>query len=238
MLAGEMREYEPGKSTGPTSANGKDKSSRNAVKHGLRSAKFLILSSESAADFEAMLGQWVDRYLPRDDFEYELVERAVQKRWILRRADRRLLEADPEAANDGNEDSNTWDEAQHKRFHLMQRYQSHARRDYAQAKAELDKTLGDPNDRVLKQEITRGRRLDNDIKQLDLERRKKEIAEQARPISGAGPGLESKPAERLWLQSGTRRVLSISEAAEKSQTQAGQAEHTGFRRTNGSSARR
>jgi hypothetical protein len=197
MLAGEMREYKPGKSTGPTSPEGKSNSSRNAMKHGFRAARFLILPSECPEDFEAMRRQWMDRYKPKDDFECELVERAVEKRWVLRRSDGRLVEADPEV-KDGIEDSSKWEEAQNKRFHLMQRNQGHARKDFVQAKAELDNTLGNPDDRNDRQEVTRGRRLDNDRKEIELEEKKEERAtEKAQPKATASV---QKPAAKKGAQ--------------------------------------
>ena len=75
------------KSTGPKTAEGKDRSRFNAVKHGV-TAKTLVLPGEDAEALRVRLDAWTEDLQPRDDVEQYLVERAVQVSWQLDRADR------------------------------------------------------------------------------------------------------------------------------------------------------
>lgn len=75
------------KSTGPRTASGKARSSRNATRHGLLSQR-MLLDGESEAEFKA-LRQGMRRSLrPVGEFEEELVERMVTATWRKRRGDR------------------------------------------------------------------------------------------------------------------------------------------------------
>ena len=75
------------KSTGPRTAEGKDRSRFNAVKHGL-TAKNLVLPGEDAEALQHRLDAWSEALLPQDDLEQYLVERAVRISWQIDRADR------------------------------------------------------------------------------------------------------------------------------------------------------
>ena len=72
------------KSTGPKSAEGKAKSSLNALKHGLR-AEQLILPNEDPQVFQATVDDWIDALQPADAAESALVERAAMADWRLKR---------------------------------------------------------------------------------------------------------------------------------------------------------
>ena len=61
------------KSTGPRSAEGKDASRRNALKHGL-AAEALILPDEEADALSGRVAAWLPALDPRDDREIWLVE--------------------------------------------------------------------------------------------------------------------------------------------------------------------
>jgi len=76
-------------STGPRTAAGKQKSSRNALKNGIFS-KFLILKSESRADFGALRRGLLNDLQPEGTLETALVESLVMILW--RKA--RLLRAE------------------------------------------------------------------------------------------------------------------------------------------------
>ena len=72
------------KSTGPRSAGGKMRSSRNALRHGLFSAR-VVLDGESMAVF-TLLREGIIRWLrPQDVLELSLVEQIVSAHWRLRR---------------------------------------------------------------------------------------------------------------------------------------------------------
>jgi hypothetical protein len=72
------------KSKGPKTAEGKAKSSKNAVTHGL-TADFTVLDHESQDDFQILLDAHVDRFQPADDVELELVHALAITRWRIRR---------------------------------------------------------------------------------------------------------------------------------------------------------
>src|SRR5262245_22101529 len=73
------------KSRGPVTEEGKRRSSRNAVKHGL-TAETLVLSNEDPQKFEAIVESYADRLCPEDQLEMDLVAEMAANRWRLRRA--------------------------------------------------------------------------------------------------------------------------------------------------------
>jgi len=72
------------KSQGPTTAEGKARSSQNALKHGL-TATFKILPGESQQDFEALLEAHRTDHRPVGALEEELVRSLAIARWRLAR---------------------------------------------------------------------------------------------------------------------------------------------------------
>ena len=78
----------PGR-TGPTTPDGKERSSGNAITHGCRSAK-LILRHEDPAEFEALRDAWFRQYQPETEIATALVEETVRAHWLLRRAQKQL----------------------------------------------------------------------------------------------------------------------------------------------------
>jgi hypothetical protein len=72
------------KSKGPKTAEGKAKSSKNAITHGL-TANFTVLTHESQDDFQILLDAHVHRFQPADDVELELVNTMAITRWRIRR---------------------------------------------------------------------------------------------------------------------------------------------------------
>ena len=75
------------KSTGPRSAEGKERSRFNAVKHGL-TARTLVLPGEDPDALQLRLDGWIDSLKPKNELEHYLVDRAVRVSWQLDRADR------------------------------------------------------------------------------------------------------------------------------------------------------
>src|SRR5262249_19333799 len=59
------------KSTGPRSAEGKDRSRFNALKHGLK-AQLPVLPGEDAQDYQGRLDAWISDWQPRDHVEQTL----------------------------------------------------------------------------------------------------------------------------------------------------------------------
>jgi hypothetical protein len=74
----------PGHSTGPRTAEGKARSSRNALKHGLTSEE-AVLPEEDGADFEALRQGFVDDLRPAGETEETLAEIMAVMTWKLRR---------------------------------------------------------------------------------------------------------------------------------------------------------
>ena len=72
------------KAVGTKSPAGLQKSSQNALRHGL-TAKTLVLSNESQTKFDRLFEAFVQKFAPRDAVELELVTEMVAARWRLRR---------------------------------------------------------------------------------------------------------------------------------------------------------
>src|SRR5579859_8233213 len=74
------------KSRGPTTAEGKEKSSRNAIKHGLTAGSGnILLDSENPDEFEEIFNKLLGIHEPATPAENDLVEEMVAARWRIRR---------------------------------------------------------------------------------------------------------------------------------------------------------
>src|ERR1700680_5120955 len=74
------------KSRGPTTAEGKEKSSRNAVKHGLTAGSGnILLDSEDPDEFQEIFNKLLGIHVPATPAENDLVEEMVAARWRIRR---------------------------------------------------------------------------------------------------------------------------------------------------------
>ena len=69
---------------GPVTAEGRARSSRNSLRHGL-TAKAVVLDTESQDEFNTLLNGFLDRFRPANPLEAELVESMAASRWRLRR---------------------------------------------------------------------------------------------------------------------------------------------------------
>ncbi|MBV9083033.1 MAG: hypothetical protein JOZ62_10175, partial [Acidobacteriaceae bacterium] len=121
----ENQDERPGRATGPTTPDGKDRSSRNATKHGCR-AKRVILSDESQAEYDALRAGWFEEYEPGTFASESLIDKLVLEDWLLKRAERRVVEAEERLEASG--DAMQWTEEQHKHLQLMHRYKTTAER--------------------------------------------------------------------------------------------------------------
>jgi hypothetical protein len=72
------------KSTGPRSAEGKARSSMNALKTGIDAGN-LIIQHESAGRLEALADEYYDRFHPTTPEQRMLVDTLVDSEWLLRR---------------------------------------------------------------------------------------------------------------------------------------------------------
>ena len=75
------------KSTGPRTAEGKDRSRFNGVTHGM-TAKFDVLPGEDGAALTGRIDAWTADFRPRNQLERDLVERAARLSWKLERVER------------------------------------------------------------------------------------------------------------------------------------------------------
>ena len=77
------------KSRGPTTEEGRARSSRNALRHGLAAPALppvsIVLPTESPEDYETLLNSYLDEFAPAGLLETELVETMAAARWRLRR---------------------------------------------------------------------------------------------------------------------------------------------------------
>ena len=74
------------KSHGPISAEGKEKSSRNSLRHGCTASHTLLLACEDAGDLDRMLEKYNAMYKPTTLEEHDLVAEMCSARWRIRRA--------------------------------------------------------------------------------------------------------------------------------------------------------
>src|SRR5450432_3418414 len=71
-------------STGPRTAAGKQRSSLNAIRHGL-TARTAVLASEDLAAYQRHCRQFIDEYQPANATETQLVQDLVDTSWRLNR---------------------------------------------------------------------------------------------------------------------------------------------------------
>jgi hypothetical protein len=72
------------KSNGPVTTEGKRRSSLNARRHQL-AAESLVLDAEEMADFDHVLGAYLEELQPRTEIETDLVEEMAAAKWRERR---------------------------------------------------------------------------------------------------------------------------------------------------------
>jgi hypothetical protein len=85
-LKSETARINGAKSHGPTTAEGKEKSSRNAIKHGLTAGNGnILLDCEDPAQFDEVLNKLFGIHEPATPAETDLLEEMVAARWRTRR---------------------------------------------------------------------------------------------------------------------------------------------------------
>jgi hypothetical protein len=73
------------KSRGPKTAEGREKSSRNSLRHGFTSLNTVLLACEDPDAFQQLLAEYISTYRPETAAEKDLVEEMVAARWRIRR---------------------------------------------------------------------------------------------------------------------------------------------------------
>jgi hypothetical protein len=76
------------KSRGPKSPEGKARSAQNALKHGLRAQKYVVLPEEDAAEFAELEAAMIAELAPVGALQTVLARRVAVAAWRLARADR------------------------------------------------------------------------------------------------------------------------------------------------------
>lgn len=132
------------KSTGPKTPEGKENSSQNSTKHGLRAKKLVILPDESQEDYDGIEQGWRDEFEPEGYQEERLVNNLVFNDWLLMRAQRRVMEVEAAIGEEGLPTA----ERQHE-LELMLRYKTTVERAFYRAWEAL---------RGLRKDIMRDRR--------------------------------------------------------------------------------
>lgn len=107
----------PNGSTGPTTEAGKDRSSRNATKNGLFSAKDLVLDSETEEYAQTLTGLFT-QLSPEGVLEETFVTEIMTATWRLRRC--RILEQDLNAELPPNEQTSV-DRARAQSHNILRR---------------------------------------------------------------------------------------------------------------------
>jgi hypothetical protein len=76
------------RSRGPKTPEGKARAAQNALKHGLRAQKFVVLPDEDAAEFKALETALIEELVPQGVLQSVLAQRVAAAAWRLGRADR------------------------------------------------------------------------------------------------------------------------------------------------------
>ena len=72
-------------SKGPTTIEGKHKSSQNSIRHGLTANEHTLLFGEVPEEYDEVYNCWVDKLRPADKAEMRLVEKYAYNDWRLER---------------------------------------------------------------------------------------------------------------------------------------------------------
>jgi hypothetical protein len=80
------------KSRGPKTPEGKARSAQNALRHGLRAQKYVVLPEEDAAEFAQLQAALVEELAPVGALQLVLARRVAVAAWRLERADRLEVE--------------------------------------------------------------------------------------------------------------------------------------------------
>jgi hypothetical protein len=73
------------KSRGPKTAETREKSSRNSLKHGFTARHIMLLACEDSAQFQEVVDEYMSMYLPTNFAERNLVEEMIGATWRIRR---------------------------------------------------------------------------------------------------------------------------------------------------------
>jgi hypothetical protein len=80
------------KSRGPKTSEGKARSAQNALRHGMRALRYVVLADESAVEFQTLERVLTDELAPEGALQLVLARRVAVAAWRLARADRMEVE--------------------------------------------------------------------------------------------------------------------------------------------------
>jgi hypothetical protein len=80
------------KARGPKTPAGKARSAQNALKHGMRALRYVVLPDEDGVAFQALEAALMDELAPVGTLQVVLVRRVAMAAWRLARADRMEVE--------------------------------------------------------------------------------------------------------------------------------------------------
>ncbi|MGH6900185.1 MAG: hypothetical protein ACREJ5_27155, partial [Geminicoccaceae bacterium] len=80
------------RSRGPKTTEGKARSAQNALKHGLRAQKYVVLPDEDGAAFAALEAALIAELAPQGVLQMILAQRIARAAWRLERAERLEVE--------------------------------------------------------------------------------------------------------------------------------------------------
>jgi hypothetical protein len=86
QLRSETARLNGAKSRGPKTTETRQKSSRNAVKHGLTAVRTLVLDCECTEEFRKFIDKYVAMHEPANEAEMHLVEQMISAQWRIRRS--------------------------------------------------------------------------------------------------------------------------------------------------------
>jgi hypothetical protein len=127
------------RSRGPITAEGQERSSANAIRHGLL-AKCVVLENESGPCFDDLVTQHTQRFAPVDGVEFGMIEEMAAAYWRMRRAwaiENRLMEKALRHQPPGDEAARIADAfaelAASPELNLLHRYETRLHRIYQRA---------------------------------------------------------------------------------------------------------
>lgn len=124
-----MRTMGPMPRTGPNTPEGKENSSKNALKHGCRS-KRLLVGDETQEEFDALEEAWRREYGSEGQATESWLRRTIERDWDLRRSERNYEAVEVELAAIP---PMQWSDEQHHKLELFLRYRTTQERSFQRA---------------------------------------------------------------------------------------------------------
>ncbi|MBV9085051.1 MAG: hypothetical protein JOZ62_20425 [Acidobacteriaceae bacterium] len=124
------------RSTGPRTRQGKENSSKNAIKHGSCS-KALLLPNEDPQEQADLFQMWLDDYNPSTGPAMMLVREVATAHWLLVRQRRRYQEAE-QCIYGEEQNAMDWTPEHHHRLDLFTRYLTSAERRFNKFLSQLE----------------------------------------------------------------------------------------------------